>query len=250
MRWWLVLITLIASTVTPRAEEIIAGLSTDRFEITSNFVGGSLVVFGTINRDAQTIARAGKYDVAIVVTGPRSDITTRRKARVLGIWVNREAARFEDAPLYYATLASNPLEEIAPAASKERFGIGTASMPLEVRGFEPNETSFREALIRLKASDALYFDDVSAVSFLSDTLFTANIALPAIVPIGDFTVDIYAFRDGALIGQTSEAFRVQKTGFEQFMFNLAHNQPLLYGIVAVLLAIFTGWAAGVIFRRD
>ncbi|MEM9207038.1 MAG: TIGR02186 family protein, partial [Pseudomonadota bacterium] len=31
---------------------------------------------------------------------------------------------------------------------------------------------------------------------------------------------------------------------------LAHNQPLLYGIIAVLLAIFTGWAAGVIFRRD
>ena len=41
-----------------------------------------------------------------------------------------------------------------------------------------------------------------------------------------------------------------KIGFEQVTFELAQNYPLVYGVLAVILAIFTGWLAGVIFKKD
>ena len=41
-----------------------------------------------------------------------------------------------------------------------------------------------------------------------------------------------------------------KTGFEQFMFAASRRSALVYGLATVILALFTGWLAGVIFRRD
>jgi hypothetical protein len=38
-------------------------------------------------------------------------------------------------------------------------------------------------------------------------------------------------------------------GFERFLYNAAVGQPFLYGLVCVILAIFTGWLGGVVFRR-
>jgi hypothetical protein len=42
---------------------------------------------------------------------------------------------------------------------------------------------------------------------------------------------------------------VRKSGFENFVFVASRQQPLLYGIVCVLLALGTGWLAGVVFKR-
>ena len=42
-------------------------------------------------------------------------MVTRRKERVLGIWVNTESRAFLDVPTYLAVLSNQPLEEIADA---------------------------------------------------------------------------------------------------------------------------------------
>jgi hypothetical protein len=36
---------------------------------------------------------------------------------------------------------------------------------------------------------------------------------------------------------------VNKDGLERWIFNLAHEQPLLYGLLALFLAISAGWGA-------
>ncbi|MCV0428769.1 MAG: TIGR02186 family protein, partial [Roseibium sp.] len=58
------------------------------------------------------------------------------------------------------------------------------------------------------------------------------------------------FNQGNLVSQTEQTLAVAKIGFEQITFELAQNYSLVYGILAVTLAIFTGWLAGVIFRKD
>ena len=41
---------------------------------------------------------------------------------------------------------------------------------------------------------------------------------------------------------------VRRVGLERWFFNLAHEQPLIYGILALFLAIFFGWGASALFR--
>ena len=61
------------------AESLTASLSTARVAITSNYTGSSIVVFGVIERDAQTVARAGAYDIIVTVRGPRQSLVVRVK---------------------------------------------------------------------------------------------------------------------------------------------------------------------------
>jgi len=247
-----------------RAETLVIGMSSDTFDIGSNFAGGRIEVFGTIERDAATVPRPGGYDIAIVVRGPRDEVVTRQKDRVAGIWINASSTAFEDVPLYYAMLSNRPLEEIASDTLLVRQGIGTAYLRLtpdddeddhdraeDGVGEDAETVAYRDALVRLKAEQALYVNAEDKVMFLSENgLFRASIPLPTAVPVGPYEVEVFLFRDGAILAREALGFDVRKVGFEQFVYDLAHSYPLFYGIGAVILAIFTGWAAGVVFRKD
>jgi len=41
---------------------------------------------------------------------------------------------------------------------------------------------------------------------------------------------------------------VRKVGLERFLFNLAHQQPVLYGLMSLAIAIAAGWGASAAFR--
>src|ERR1700710_2928513 len=93
-------------TAAPQAaaERLISALSTSRVLITSNFTGADVVLFGSVERDAQTVARRGGYDIVVTVTGPRETIVTFRKQRVAGIWVNADQRTFIKVPSYLEVL--------------------------------------------------------------------------------------------------------------------------------------------------
>ena len=78
----------------------------------------------------------------------------------------------------------------------------------------------------------------------------APIDLPANVPIGWYTATVYLFSGGVLLAKTTQDFSILKGGFEQTITDLAHRQPALYGLATVIVACFTGWLAGVAFRKD
>src|SRR5207253_2187728 len=89
------LAALLALAATPAvAERLVISLSNHRVMVTSSYTGVDLVLFGSVERDQTTVARRGGYDVVVTVTGPRETERTRRKSRVLGIWVNVDARTF------------------------------------------------------------------------------------------------------------------------------------------------------------
>jgi uncharacterized protein (TIGR02186 family) len=58
------------------------------------------------------------------------------------------------------------------------------------------------------------------------------------------------FRKGIFVAEKELQLEVVKTGLEEAITFAATQRPLLYGIFAVLLAVLTGWAASLIFRKD
>src|SRR5438094_2835185 len=132
------------------------------------------------------------YD-AIIVRGPLSDATVRRKARVAGIWVNRESMGFTNVPSYYAMASSRPVDEIASPATLELHEIGFDHLKLAVDSGEVNPTEvpfFRSALIREKQQLGLYARQPGKVAFLGTRLFRANFDFPADVPTGSYLAEV------------------------------------------------------------
>ena len=113
-----------------------------------------------------------------------------------------------------------------------------------------SDDPFRLAFIKLKTDHGLYREVSNAVTFLTPALFRASIPLPAEVPVGTYEVDVRLFADGAMIARTPAPFEVYKSGFEQVVTNAAREHGFLYGLATSMMALFTGWLASVVFRRD
>ncbi len=237
-----------------RAESLVAALSADQVRIESNFTGTEIVVFGEIARDASTVARPEPYDLAIVVSGPPQDVTTRRKGRFLGLWVNRDAETYPNVPSFYAVHVTRPVVELAQRGLLEKLQIGIYNVNLAIGEGSTIPLSsrfdFRSAFVRLRVQSGLYAERAGAVEFLSDSLFRTTIPLPAIVPVGTYTVHTYLLRGGALLAEQENKLRIAKTGFEQLTYTMAYQHSAIYGLAAIIFALLTGWIAGVVFRRD
>ena len=237
------------------AERLVTSLSEHRVMVTSSFNGSEVVLFGGIERDTGVLPLRGNYDVAVTVIGPRQDIVTFRKERMLGIWVNYESRVFENAPSYLAVLTNRPLETITSAETLRRLQLGLDNFALPQRVDSasaddvPGET-FRKALVNLKDEHGLYRQEPNGVTFLTPALFQASIALPAEVPTGTYEIDVKLFVDGMLIARTPSALEIYKAGFEQFVTSSAQFHGVLYGLATAMMAILTGWFASVVFRRD
>ena len=252
-RMFLALCAFLAADFDARAERLITSLSQESVKITSNFTGTEIVVFGSIERDAATVARASGYDVIITVSGARHPVVARRKERTFGLWINRTSHEFYQVPSFYSLNSNRPVTEISTKKVLERQQIGIDNLLLLANvtpEIQEEVASFRESLLRLRRSKTLFAERTGAVEFLSSSLFRTTIPLPAIVPVGEYRVDIFLFRGGALLANNSRALEVRKTGFEQIVYNLAHENALIYGIATIVLALTTGWLAGVIFRKD
>ena len=250
------LIVMLACGARPvAAERLVVSLSNHRVAITSNFVGEDLVLFGTVEPDANTTALRPAYDLVVTVTGPKQTLRTRRKQRVLGIWVNVDSREFVRVPSYLAILSNRPVSQIANPDILRRLQVGLDNFLLPQRiGPDIADTvrdePFRVAFVRLKSQQALYSEIATAVTFLTPTVFRAAIPLPSNVPTGNYAIDVKLFADGALIARTNTALEVIKTGLEQYVADAARDDGLIYGVVTMLMALLTGWIASVVFRKE
>jgi uncharacterized protein (TIGR02186 family) len=237
------------------AERLVTTLSVSRVQVASNFVGTEVVLFGSVEPDAQTVSRRGTYDIVVTVTGPRETVTTFRKERVFGIWVNADSRTFIKPPSYLAVLANRQINDIADVNTLRRTQTGLARtlLPQEISGDIADSTRddpFRQAFLRLKIDRNLYRETQNGVTFLTPALFRAGIPIPDNAPTGGYEVEIKLFADGVLHSRATTAFEVVKVGFEQFVATAARDHGLLYGIVTTMMALLTGWLASVVFRKD
>jgi uncharacterized protein (TIGR02186 family) len=237
------------------AERLITSLSNHRIMVTSNFTGDDIVLFGAVERDAQTVPRRGGYDIVVTVTGPRQDLVTRRKDRLLGIWVNYESRVFKGVPAYLAVLSNRPLKEIANDDTLRRLQIGFdhTVLPQQIGPDTADvvrDDPFRVAFLRIRENQRLYRQVDNGVTLLAPSLFRATIIIPAEAPVGNYTVDIKLLVDGAMIARANSAIEVYKAGIEQFVVTAARDNGLLYGLAAATMAIVVGWLGAVVFRRD
>ena len=205
-----------------RAQDLVSGLSQDQVEINSSYAGTSIVVFGAI--EGSDTMQGSPKDVVVVIRGPDADMTVRRKARIAGIWINRDQMKFGGMPSYYYIASSRPLAQIASAQTLERYQLGLAHVTPHSMSTHYAEKAepFRIAAIGERARDGLYAETQN-VEFLSYSLFRVHVPIPATVPRGEYTVEAYLFRDGTVTSAQSTPLYVEQKGLERRIYRFAHD---------------------------
>jgi uncharacterized protein (TIGR02186 family) len=242
----LILLTLCALPV--RAEEVVAGLSQRQISISTNFDGSEILIFGAIKRQ-QAIDYSTELGVIITVSGPDEALTVRRKEKVGPIWVNVDALGVQSAPTLYAVSTSAPISELVSDETDllHRISVRSAIFAgMADQGVDGD--AFTEALIRIRTESKRYQMNEGAVELTSDTLFNTSVSLPANLVEGNYAVRFLLLRDKQVISQYETVIFVRKVGMERFLHALAYEQPYLYGLLSLFIAIAAGWGASAVFR--
>lgn len=229
-----------------QAEEIVLGLSRDQVAITANFDGSEILIFGAVKRETP-IPAGDDLGVIVTVAGPTLPVTVRRKARRLGIWVNTDDVDVDAAPSFYAVASSGPMDDVLRDVEDLRYKV---TIPRAIRsvGAEVSDSrDFTQALIRIRAGQELYQVLEGAVDLEEETLFRTAITLPANLTEGTYTARIFLTRDGRVIDEYDTSIPVAKVGMERWLYNLAHEQAMLYGLMSLAIAISAGWGASAAF---
>lgn len=242
----LVLAALIAVWTPVSAETVVAGLSRDAINITANFEGSEILIFGAVSRDSP--APEVPLEVIITVEGPSVPVAVRRKSRRLGIWVNTDGIEVDSAPSFYAVATTGLLDDVLTQVEDLRHRV---SIPRAIRAVGlgvADGQAFTDALVRIRERADLYQLIEGGVTLRDQTLFDTSIQLPANLVEGDYRTRIFLTREGHVVDVFTQDIAVRKVGLERFIYNLAHDRPLLYGILSLAIAIAAGWLASAVFR--
>lgn len=229
---------------------LVPDVSPRDIQIVYSFTGAELLLFGAI------LYPGGRQperpvDIAVVVKGPVEPIVVREKRKVAGIWVNADSANFRSAPAYYAVATSRPLDHIVDERTSAIYELGIRNLQLSPADADtPDEANrFENGLVDLRQRADLYAEQPGAVLITDGVLYRARIRIPARVPVGTYTAETFLIQDGRVVAAAVRDINIRKSGFEQYVARAAADHGFLYGILAVVLSVGLGWAAGALFRR-
>jgi uncharacterized membrane-anchored protein len=75
-----------------------------------------------------------------------------------------------------------------------------------------------------------------------------QLTLPSNIPPGNYRIILSVLNSGKLVEQKFFELPVKMSGLPGFLASLANEHAALYGLIAVVIAIVTGFAMGFLFK--
>ncbi len=218
-------------------------LASATINISTFYNGTTLEVHGLVPVDA---------DVVLQVSGPREEVHLKEKGKVAGfLWMNKNDVVLENTPAVYMlyTPAGSQAKLIGP-----ELGIGYKALVKDI-AISPESADkdfiFAE-YVKLMEESGVYAINEASVAYGATTAdgreFSATLTIPSKMTAGEYHVTAMSVQDGVVVGQVQEKLDLQLSGLPATISALAYGRPLLFGFMAVFIAVSAGLIIGVIFR--
>ena len=229
---------------------LVPDISSRQVEIRYSFTGAQLLLFGAIVYPGGR-PPSSPSDIAVVLRGPVQPILGREKQKIAGIWMNADSNRFRSAPSFYAVASSRPIRDLVDERTAAIYELGLGNLQLSPGGgaLPEKERRFEAGLLDLRKRSVLYSENPRGVEINERVLYRAVITIPSQVPVGTYPAETFLIDRGKVIAAATRDIQIGKSGFERFVALAARRHSFLYGLTAVVLSLFLGWAAAAAFRR-
>jgi len=239
-----VLFCVWASSATSPRESAGITVSPERVQI-GLFYGGQ-----------QISVRAAVPDggaVAVRILGSTRELVLKKKGKKGGLlWMNVGEVAYSDVPSLLIVRSSQPLQSLGSVKALRDLGLDYEA--LESQAVAPNDQEARclfGEMVKLKEREGLFSIKKGGIQFspLGQGLqeASATFFLPPKAPPGEYSVDLFAFKNGqgTLLG--SGSFALEFSPATAFVSDMARERGLLYGCMAAVIAILAGLATGFVF---
>ncbi len=223
--------------VIAKSNGFAVGIASNHIDVTVGFDGSSIELFGD-RRDKKAV-------VAIVVEGPKKNVTIWKKAKVMGTWVNFHYAEFKKIPTYYhyAISADNISKALSKVMMKNAIGHDALFEKVndDTNKSLKNIKLFQDALLRKNYELGAFFEKPAEIKFINDNFFRVSFDVPAGAPTGNYKIHSFLIKNGKLINHITDALKVEQVGLNAFIYKSAQNYSFIYALFCIFLALFSGW---------
>jgi hypothetical protein len=200
-----------------------------------------------------TAAVPNGSDVELRLVGPPENLVVMKKSRVAGLWMNVEEIAFHNVPKVYLLWTSQRtalLGDGEDAAAPHYRSVLAGCL----QNKSPDEAFLLVGeLVKLKEADNLYQISqgdirISRLPQASWDQVEALLPIPAKIYPGAYKLDLITSKEGKKNLLYSKMIGVQLAGFPAVVADMATRSGLLYGVISVFIAMFSGLLVGFIFR--
>jgi uncharacterized protein (TIGR02186 family) len=212
--------------------------------ITESFRGATINITAQIPKAAEAV---------VEITGPAHDVRLLRKGRRGGLWMSVGEVEVKGAPSVYllADTARNPP---AGPGSDAEWGYHALAKRVTFVGAVPSDEKsvLFGRFAKLQESLGLYgiFPGALKVSPAGEgrSKVEGRIVLPGNMAPGEYKVTLSVFKEGKLVTRQSLPLVVEMKGLAAFLTDLANDHGVLYGLLAVGIALVMGFVMGFVFK--
>ena len=226
-------------------------------QITTFYNGTTLEASGTLPADA---------DVLLHVIGAKKDVALKVKGKVAGLlWMNKTDVELENAPAVYMVytpekvgkdLLLSQLEGDAKALVRDvaMLGIGYKALvkDIDIKPESADKKFVFGEYVKLMEKAGVYGVYNGSVEYgpIKDgkKSFAVTLIIPPKMNAGKYLVEAITIKDGKAIGRASEEITIELSGLPKIIASLSYEHSLLFGIMAVAIAVATGLLIGVLFK--
>lgn len=214
-------------------------------DIGAFFEGAPMTVSGEIPQGAQAV---------LEVEGQPTVEHLLRKGRRGFLWMNVGEIKVQHAPTFYLVLSTAP-DLLAAGAKNVPWGYQALQQRVKFSGLiQAKEYGrFFQEFLELKESEGLYGMAPGGLKVTpgpaGKALVRGTMQLPAKIVPGAYRVRLSVIPPNGGPPQVQEAsLQVRMVGFPAMFSALAYEHGALYGILAVVIAIITGFVMGYLFK--
>ena len=239
----IIIIALNSFTVFAK-DNLVTDLSESTVEISSTFSGADILLFGAYDGQKND-------DIIVVVSGQKGEVKVDKKEKKFGIWMITESIKFLNVPKYYYIASNRKIEDITNKSEikKRKLDFNNFELKNNKIDYKNLDKKWYEALKRNMKKKQFWKIEENSIELNKNTLFRKTLSLPSNVSTGMYNVKILHYTKGNLISQEESKIKIDKTGISANIYNIAQNFSAIYGIIAVIVALFFGWFTNFIFRR-
>jgi len=226
-----------ALNVTVQPEHILIG---------AGYNGKHVHITGKIPSDATSLIR---------VTSKPEHYNLKQKGRALGfLWMNLGSVEISKVPGVFLLYRSGGTPTHTNQQARQELDLGLEGLRKQaeiVAKGEDVDTLFDE-YVKLKEKSGLYDVVDNAISYGPDEAgmktFNAFLTLPAALPPGTYDIEVFAIKDGIIDESVVKKIDAKEVGTPAWISTLAYKHGILYGVLAVMVAVLAGLLTGTLFK--
>lgn len=219
-------------------------LAKTNIKISTFYNGTTLEVTGTLPADE---------DVVVQVSGPKKDVHLKEKGKVAGfLWMNKTDVSLENTPAVY--MVYTPTDAPKAKFLSPDLGVGYKALvkDITINPESADKAYIFDEYVKLMEKSGVYAINEGTVKYGATNNgtkdFTVSLTIPSKMSAGAYKVAAIAMKDGAVTSRVNEDLTLELSGLPAAISKMAYGRPLLFGFMAVFIAVGAGLLVGVLFR--